>query len=742
MQLTGRPLVQAVEIRGLETIPPEALLRRMETREGAPLDPAALRRDLEAIAKFGPLDPVSVQASYEPLEEGLIRLILTVKENPRLKAITFVGATRFKEKQLRAALPIEIKEGEILPWRAASDVRRAIQKFYSEGGYHETRARVREIEAGPGEVELVAVVDEGERIRIRDLILEGNRSLPAIWITPRLFNQGSWLFFHNYYDDDLFEEDLQAVRALYVDRGFLDVKTRAGVPRPGRNPNEISPVIVIEEGQRYKVGEVTVTGATLFQPGEVNAPFRHLKGRDYAGERLRAAIEKLRALYGNEGYIDLQVDPEFRKHPETGRVDIELRLKEGDVVYVGEVKAEIRRLDIEEEPNALDRLFLWMSPPVKEEAVLRENRLKPGRIYRRFEEVRTEQRLRNLEVFEKVSVRREPSADPKAQDAIIVVEERPEMAYATVFAGYGDVTGPAVGVGFVNPNIGGEANQLRATAIFGRDTRRFVVRYFERYLGDSDNSLDTQAYRFDDRYEGYRQRLYGASSELGHPLSEYLTAYLRLRVEDVKFTRRASEREEPLEPYQTYAARGVLEYDRRDNIAWPTRGFRVSGGAESGYADGFLLKFLHGFGYYKSLYRDVIYAYEHDLGMMPYKADQVGITERFFLGGSNDVRGFRRRGASPRDEGYRRMRVGGATKFVQRQEARFPVFGALKGRLFLDDGLISEKPAQFGSPRVSTGFGFILQLRIVQVEIDFARAVVYEKSDSRRLLHFRLSSGI
>jgi outer membrane protein assembly factor BamA len=206
------------------------------------------------------------------------------------------------------------------------------------------------------------------------------------------------------------------------------------------------------------------------------------------------------------------------------------------------------------------------------------------------------------------------------------------------------VTGPAVTVGLVAPNIGGEANVFRASATVGRETRRYGVRYFERYLGSSDTSLETALYRNEDRFVGYRQRLYGASTEAGKPLGEYLKLYLRLRLEDVKFTHRKASRHEPLKPYQTVAVRTMLDYDRRDSDRWPTRGFRVAGGVEGGYADGTLVKFLHSFGYYKTVTGDLIYAYEHDFGLLPYRASRVGITERFFMGGTNDLRGFSYRG--------------------------------------------------------------------------------------------------
>lgn len=736
-ELADHPLVMEIRVEGLETVSTSTVLRAMETQAGKPFDWEAFRRDQSSLARLGYFDPLEFASRYERVPGGIV-LILQLREMPQIRNIVFVGNVRFNEKQLRAEFPQQ--EGELLRSDAESWIRRAIRGFYREAGYHDVRITVRQIPVETGEVDITVYIDEGERIKIKDMILHGNDSYPTLWIVPRLVNHGSWLFFSNYYDDELFQTDLETVRAFYMDRGFLDVQVRAGTPIPGEG-NVISPVIEIEEGRRYTVREVELRGHTLFVHDEVHAPFRRLIGKSYDGDSLRAAIEKLRDLYGNEGYIDLEVNTRTVTDPDTASVRLELSLVEGDVVYVGIPKVNMRRYEAGEDLNWFERFVLWVSPPTKDETILREVRLEPGQKYRRFQEVRTVERLQNLRILEKVDVRREATDDPQVRNPVIEAEESANAGHVTASVGYGDITGAAFTVGYLNPNIAGEAKVLSATATFGQRTQRYQARYLNRHWRDSDDSLELSAYLYQDRLDGYRQRIIGSYGEVGRPLTEYLTAYLRLRVEHVKFRRRHPDRKEPLDPYYVGAVRGMLEWDHRDSITWPTRGFRVAGGLETGYADGALLKFLHSFGYYKRVWGDVVWAYEHDFGVAPYSYNQVGITERFFMGGTSDLRGFRFRGASPTDSGYRRLRVGGSTKFVQRNEIRFPIVGALKGRIFLDDGINERNPLNFRRPRVSSGLGVILDLKAVNVEIDFARALVYEKTDARRLLHFRISSG-
>ncbi len=739
VDLRDHPVVQDIRIQGLDTVATDTVLRVLETREGEPFDAQTFRRDLEGVAALGYFDVLRVSANYEVVPGG-IRILLHLVENPRIGEISLLGNVKFTDKKLRSELPV--KEGDILQSRAESDIRKTLRSLYGEAGYSQVRVSVRRIPAEePGRVNLAIHIDEGERLRIDDLIIEGNDSYPDWWIAPRLVNHGSWLLFSNYYDDALFQDDLETVRSFYVDRGFLDVQVRAGMPRPGDDKGEINPVIVVEEGERYRVSDIRVAGNTLFLEPEVREPFLPLIGDIYSGDRLRQGIEKLRELYGNEGYIDLVVHVNLETDPPEHQVAVDLRLEEGEPVYVGQPKVDLKIYEPGTDMNFIERFFNWMSPPTKEETILREVRLEPGKKYRRYQEVRTLERLRRLKIFEKVNIRREATDDPQVRNPVVEAEESANAGYIAAAVGYGDVTGAAITLSYVNPNIAGEAKVLRASATFGENTTRYLISFLNRHWRGSDTSLELSAYRNEDRFDAYEQRIYGTSAEFGHPLTEYLTGRLRLRLEDVRFRDRAEDREEELDPYQTIAVRPLLDWDHRDDIQWPTRGFRVVGGFETGYADGAMLKFLHSFEYYKRLYGGLIWAYQHDLGMMPYDHDSIGITERFFLGGGSDLRGFDARGASPVDAGADDLRVGGATKFAQRNELRFPIVGALKGRMFVDDGFIDKKPWNFLHPRMSTGFGFLVNLKIVNLEVDLARALVYEDTDSRRLVHFRISSG-
>jgi len=161
---------------------------------------------------------------------------------------------------------------------------------------------------------------------------------------------------------------------------------------------------------------------------------------------------------------------------------------------------------------------------------------------------------------------------------------------------------------------------------------------------------------------------------------------------------------------------------------------------EAGYADRALLKFRMDHSRYITLYKDLIYAGHVSGGLIPYPSDEVGITERFFLGGSSDLRGFSSRGAGPKDKGEENMALGGSTKLLFKNEIRYPIYGDLKGVIFGDVGALDET-VHLSPLRASTGAGLRLKISIITLSLDFARAFVEEDSDDTQIVHFRLGAS-
>jgi outer membrane protein insertion porin family len=199
---------------------------------------------------------------------------------------------------------------------------------------------------------------------------------------------------------------------------------------------------------------------------------------------------------------------------------------------------------------------------------------------------------------------------------------------------------------------------------------------------------------------------------------------------------------EDLDDYPVATVKFGIEEDRTDDPIWPTKGFKRSIDAEIGYADGFLMKVNTGYSFFKSIKKNLIYALNAELGMSPLDADKFGISERYFLGGSNTIRGFKYRGIGPKDSKDEDVAIGGATRLIINNELRYPIYDKLKGLVFMDIGMLDDKAFSLSSPRVSIGTGFRFDIPQASLKLDFALPLVKESHDDTEYVHFTIGTGL
>lgn len=739
----GTPIAE-IRVEGIRRLTPQQVLRRMDLREGGSFTRDAFRRDRQSIYELRVIEPFGYDLLWEMNDNNELIITVQIQETPVIASIQIAGNVRYKRNQLLSQLGYDVGD---LSWK---DVREAttrnLRSFYSQGGFKriEIDVQTRPALGEENAIDIIITIDEGERIKIEKVILNGNEGHSDFYYRMRLTNAPGVFFFDNYFDKDALDDDRALIRTSYEDKGYLDAVVTQGDLIYDEDKGNITIVFDITAGPRYRVTTVDAEGVSLFTPDEINQITRNMEDRLFSGNRLSKSMDRLRRLYGNEGYIDTEIGYRLDKNPEEGTVRIVFEVTEKPVVYVGQVRLQMDEQNYEVDINAFQRFIDAFAPPTKNETVMKEVRLTPGEKYRTSAEIRTIERLRNLGIFRKTEVVRVPTADPQVRDAVVVVEEDPAAAFIGATAGVGELSGPSVSFQLVQPNMGGNADRFVASATFGTRNSAFRIGYFDRYLGDTQTSLDTNIYHATDRYREYREKTTGGSTEFGRPLSEHLTGFMRFRLERVQYDRVEGDPRESFDDYWVAAVRPSVIYDRRDNIIFPTRGYMVAGGIETGVADGFLFKILHSYEWYtQPLDRsDLVYAYRHTVGLMPYDAREVGLGERFFVGGSSTLRGFKAREVGPRDPDNEDLAIGGSTRITQRHELRYPFNDFITGRVFTDAAILERGAFSLGTPRASTGVGAILKLGPVNVEVDFAIPVLKESSDERQFFHLRLGSNI
>ncbi|GIX45111.1 MAG: outer membrane protein assembly factor [Candidatus Hydrogenedentota bacterium] len=733
------PIVREVVVSGANPEDTKKALRVIQTRVGEPLDPDKQREDIRRLYELGLFSP-NILLQADRTADGGVKLTYLVQPNPKVNDITVQGNVKIPTDKILSQLPV--KKGQVYTVQAQNKIRESVQRYYEEKGYTDANVRVEERPAAGNMVNLVITVDEGTKTKIKDLIIRGNDHIRDLTIKLRTTNKGSWGPFTHYYNESRFQEDLETIKALYISRGFLDVDVQRGDFVYGPDQSWVSPVIEVREGPRYRVGRIDARGYTLFTREEVLQPFLGLQGAYYSAAKFNAAAEKVKNMYGDEGFLAAKVEPDFHKDSERGVVDVDVVITEGPRIYVGDVKIVAQNYPDDEEMGWLRKLYSRYTPPVKTEVIEREVRLRPGQVYRRFDEVRTRDRLRSLNVFEDVKVHSQLTDDPSVRDCVVEVTQG--NTGSLIFGlGFGDVEGGFIYANYIERNLAGMARDLRVSGAIGSKITSFEVSYLDRYFRGTDTAAQFSV--FHHRYlrtGGFHQTNTGATAEFTKPLTDTLKEAWRVRLESVSFSYdKGDEPKEKLNDYVAATIRYRVIRDTRDDSFFPTTGRYWYAGVETGAADGFLLKAEGQYATYRPVFNNWVWAMRTQAGLMPYDATNIGYADRFFLGGSQDMRGFKLWGAGPHDSGNEDIPLGGSTKLLVQNELRYPFTDNLAGVLFADFGVLGRKPFELTKPKASVGTGMRLRLPIAQVALDLAVPVLRDSKDQTQFFHFTFTSA-
>ena len=684
------------------------------------------------------------------VEGGEAVVVFTVQEKPEIATVEIEGNKQFTDDDLYELTP---SAGDVID---AYDIRRAreeILRKYREAGYLYADVELNErVLAEEGRV--VYRINEGPRVRVREIRLEGNRSFTSWRLKPNIRTQKAmWILRVGAFDEDVAERDAVQIQQFYRDEGFLDARVGYALEFDEVSRSDLTVVFVIEEGVRYRIDEITVAGNTAFDDAQLIASMALEPGLVMRDEVMRQDRRRIGDMYGEIGYVDAFVDARYEFLEAPGVVRLRYQIEENKQSRFG-------------------RITIRGNQRTKDEVVRRELRFFPGELYNTVATRRAEQRARETGLFTGVAIT--PLSDiDGAREALVEVEEADTVSFLIGF-GVSTDSGVLGSLTIENRNFDlldwprtfgefwrgqafrGDGQRLRFQAEPGTDVTRFRIDFTEPYLLDRPLRLDTSVYLFQRGRDGYDEERLGFLASLSKrfdrgPLAGWAVEGA-FRVERV-----SADDLDPLMPSDIRKVKGdnfltavkaTIVRDTTDSRLVPTEGYRLTLGWEQVGALGGDFDFgrpAASFVWYKTLRTD-IFDRKSVLGVRADTAFLVGeapVYERFYGGGFGSIRGFSYRGISPR-AGIFDTRVGGDFIVLTGAEYSFPLYSKnVRGVTFLDMGTVEE---DFGisSWRVAVGFGLRINVDFfgpAPIVLDFGFPIAKDDEDNVRVFNFAFGAS-
>ena len=727
----GGPLVKqdtllAVEVEGL---PPEEwaeLRERIPVRTGLPLSRSAVFRGVEALRSYyvrrGWLE-ARVDARIDPEPEGF-RIVFEVDLGEPV-LVTFEGVSGRERRRLRTLLETYWAETVFSDELYEDSTRKILDYFHDRGFYAADVFFAIAVEDGQRTVSFH--VDRGEPVEVTAVTFHGGDEIPDDRVREQMLTRPSSLFTRRLIVPDVLDDDLLAIRNLYRDEGYLATEVEPSRIRLASDGKTVEIGIHIEAGPRHTVAGVRLPDAPF--PSAWFAVWAELEvDQVYSRRALLGAESRVQAALDERGYPDAQV--RGRAELEGTRVHIELEVEPGSIKQVQEVVI-----------RGNDR--------TRTKIIRRELEFEAGDLVSREKLLAAQQRLNRLGIFRGVRVTYEPAegADPAAQRVEVEVEESAPIS-THVGLGYDSEVRARLNFALTDHNLGGYDRVLSVQgrlssleqrfALVGREPRLFTWKV---------PSTITVAWEDRER-DGFQENRVGGAVRVDRDFTPIWAGYARYGLDRVRLsdvTDPSAVEEEKLENLRLGSFSVAATRMTYDNPFSPTQG-AVVGLAGSLFARplasqaSFLGLNASAAGVH-SLRPKIAFAGAARVGLaFPFgQTDQVPISERFFAGGSNSMRGFARDRVGPKTPAGNP--TGGEALFLINTEFRFPIWRQFQGVLFYDVGNVYAKVSDMSLTELRhvLGAGVRLVTPIGPFRLEYGRKLDREEGESAG--EFYLSIG-
>lgn len=676
--------IAAITPEGNQRIDSGAILSKILTKVGDPYSQTGLRNDLKEIFKMGFFNDVQIDIKDTPQGK---KVVFRVIEKPVINTVVYEGVNELKEEDIKAAA--NIKEHFILNPTKISGAEEAIKNLYKTKGFYNSKVTSAITYPDDKGANIRFIINEGKKIYIKEISVEGNVTftnkelLGEVETGEKWFM--SWLTDGGLLDMNKIQQDAQKIVSYYNNNGFLEAKV--GEPQISQQEEWLFVKFIIEEGPRFRVGTVDVTGDLVGDKEKMLALLTIRDQKFVSRQIIRDNILALTDYYAESGYAFASIRPITTKSPAGDRMDVTLKVTKGNLVYI-------------------DRISIKGNNRTRDNVIRRELRIAEGGVFDSKALRQSTQSLQRLMYFEEVTITPEPSLDPDRMNVIIQVKEKSTGTFS-IGAGYSSADKLILMGQIAENNFLGRGDTLSLSGNVSSNSSRYNLGYTDPHLNDSPLSWGLDVFSTNREYDDYTKDSRGGGIRLGYPIFEKWQIFGNYSYTDTDLTDVSENASyiirNSVDLHVTSAVKVSLVRDTRNKRYGASEGSRNSvsvkyGGGPFG-GDAEFTKFEGSSGWYFPMFFKTIFHANLSAGQVfENQTDKLPVYERFYLGGLNSVRGFKGAKISPLDS-VTGERIGGDKMWYTNTEVVFPLLEnqGLMGVLFFDAGQVLNDDENWGS---------------------------------------------
>ena len=356
--------------------------------------------------KYGLFSDVSISAD-SIVGGNKVYLHIFLRLRPRVSTINYIGLKKSERTDMEEKLGL-LKGAQITP-NMIDRAKILAKKYFDDKGFKNADIQInqRDDVSNKNQVILDVIIDKKQKMRVRRIILEGNKELSNLKIKGGLFRKGAFSKTHEAgklstflkakkFTPERWKTDKQNLIDKYNEYGYRDA-TIVEDSVWNADDKHVNIYLKIDEGKKYYLRNITWVGNTIY-PSDYLAQVLGMKKGDVYNQKLmnKRLTEDDDAVgnnYWNNGYLFYSLQP-TEVNIVGDSIDLEMRIQEGTQAHINHVRI-----------NGNDRLY--------ENVVRRELRTKPGDLFSKEALQRSARELASMGHFDPEKVNPDVKPDPE-----------------------------------------------------------------------------------------------------------------------------------------------------------------------------------------------------------------------------------------------------------------------------------------------------------------------------------------
>lgn len=353
----------------------------------------------------------NVQIAADSIVGDKIYLHFYLALRPRVSTINYIGVKKSEREDLETKLGL-LKGNQITP-NMIDRAELLAKNYFDDKGYKNAEINIRQRNdvTAKNQVILDVEIDKKEKMKVRQIIIEGNKNLSDSKIKGGLFTKGAFTKTHEAgklstflkskkYTPERYKTDKQNLIDKYNELGYRDA-TIVEDSVWNVDDKHVSIYLKVDEGKKYYIRNITWVGNTVFSTDYLSRLLGMKKGdvynQKFMHKRLSEDDDAVGNEYWNNGYLFYNLQP-TEVNIVGDSIDLEMRIMEGNQAHISRVRI-----------NGNTRVY--------ENVVRRELRTKPGDLFSKEALMRSAREMASMGHFDPEQIN--PDVRPNYEDGTV-----------------------------------------------------------------------------------------------------------------------------------------------------------------------------------------------------------------------------------------------------------------------------------------------------------------------------------